>query len=186
MLSLRSALTTSFAATILAGGAATRALAQAASAMPESYRAVQISALQLQRRTLLAMADSMPENLYRDKVTPIQRDFAQQIHHAAVPFAMFLPRFMGAPAVTGLPDTAAVFNTRAGLRAYINGVYDYAEGVLRNQSASDREAMVPFFGSQKPRWQVWDELHQHTFWTAGQVVANFRKHNMAPPGFGFF
>ena len=186
MLPLRLALSASFAATILAGAGASRALAQAATTMPESYRAVQLSALQLQRRTLLAMADSMPENLYRDKATPAQRDFAQQVQHAAVPFAMFLPRFMGSAPVTGLPDTAAVFNTRAGLRAYVNAVYDYAEGVLRNQSAADREAMVPFFGTQKPRWQVWDELHQHTFWTAGQVVANFRKHNMAPPGFGFF
>ena len=160
--------------------------AQSADAMPESYRQVQLSALALQRRLLLSMADSMPERLYRDKVTPIQRDFAQQIQHAAVPYQMFLQRFMGAPAPTGLPDTAALLNSRAGLRAYVNAVYDYAEGVLRNQSAADREAQVPFFGMQKPRWQVWDELHQHTFWTAGQVVANFRKHGMAPPGFGFF
>ncbi len=154
--------------------------------MPESYREVQLSQLALQRRTLLAMADSMPENLYRDKATPVQRDFAAQVHHCAVPFVMFLPRFMGGAAPTGLPDTAAVFNTRAGLRAYINGVYDYAEGVLRSQSAADRETVVPFFGMQKPRWMIWDELHQHTFWTAGQVVANFRKQGMAPPPFGFF
>lgn len=173
------------AAALLA--AALAAVPSAARAqMPESYRQVQLDMLALQRRSLLAMADSMPERLYRDKATPVQRDFASQVHHAAVPYQMFLARFMGAPAPTGLPDTAAIFNTRAGLRAYVNGVYDYAEGVLRNQSAADREAMVPFFGSQKPRWQVWDELHQHTFWTLGQVVANFRKHDMAPPGFGFF
>ena len=46
--------------------------------------------------------------------------------------------------------------------------------------------MVSLFGTDMPRWQVWDELHEHTFWTAGQVIANFRKHGMAPPGFGFF
>jgi hypothetical protein len=37
-----------------------------------------------------------------------------------------------------------------------------------------------------PAWQVWDEIHTHTVWTAGQVVANFRKHGMAPPSFTFF
>lgn len=173
-------------ATALAAALAVVPLAPALAQMPESYREVQLSQLALQRRTLLAMADSMPERLYRDKATPAQRDFAGQIHHSAVPFVMFLPRFMGGTAPTGLPDTAAVFNTRAGLRAYINGVYDYAEGVLRGQSAADRETVVPFFGMQKPRWMVWDELHQHTFWTVGQVVANFRKHGMAPPPFGFF
>lgn len=186
MLHRRRVLIAALAAGVLAGSAVSRALAQSAAGMPEAYRQVQLSALELQRRMLLAMADSMPENLYRDKMTPIQRDFAQQLHHAAVPFAMFLPMFMGAPAPAGLPDTAAVFNTRAGLRGYINGVFDYAAGVLRSQSAADREARVTFFGSQIPRWQVWDELHQHTVWTAGQVVANFRKHGMAPPGFAFF
>jgi hypothetical protein len=174
------------AAVGLAAAALTAVPLTAHAQMPESYRQVQMSALQLQRRSLLAMADSMPERLYRDKVTPVQRDFAQQLQHCAAPFAMFLPRFMGAPAATGLPDTAAVLNTRAGMRAYINGVFDYAEGVLRTQTAADREVVVAFFGTQVPRWQVWDELHQHTFWTLGQVVANFRKHNMAPPGFGFF
>jgi hypothetical protein len=174
------------AATALLAAAVLAVPAVARAQMPESYRAVQLSALQLQRRTLLAMADSMPEHLFRDKATPAQRDFAQQLHHCAVPFAMFLPQFMNAPAPTGLPDTAATLNTRAGLRAYINGVYDYAEGVLRNQTPADREAVITFFGMQRPRWQLWDELHQHTFWTLGQAVANFRKHNMAPPPFGFF
>ena len=188
---LRSLLPTALALGALAGAAVPRASAQAARAatmtgMPESYRQVQLSALELQRRTLLAMADSMPEAMYRDKMTPIQRDFAQQLHHAAMPFPLFIPRFMSVPGPTGLPDTAAVFNTRAGMRAYINGVFDWATGVLRNQSAADREGHVAFFGNDMPRWQVWDELHQHTFWTAGQVVANFRKHGMAPPGFGFF
>ena len=37
-----------------------------------------------------------------------------------------------------------------------------------------------------PGWQVWDEIHTHTVWTAGQVVANFRKNGMAPPAFTFF
>ena len=64
--------------------------------MPESYRQVQVNALELQRSLLLAMADSMPERLYRDKVTPIQRDFAQQLGHAAGALAFIVSRFIGA------------------------------------------------------------------------------------------
>ncbi len=185
-MSLRRIHVTAALAIAALAGAVASAHAQGGGAMPESYRQVQLSALELQRRTLLAMADSMPERLYRDKVTRVQRDFAQQVHHATAPFALFLPRFMNVPAATGLPDTATIFNSRAGLRAYINAAFDYAANVLRTQSAADREARVTFFGNQIPRWQVWDELHQHTFWTAGQIVANFRKHGMAPPPFGFF
>jgi hypothetical protein len=154
--------------------------------MPESYRAVQMRMLKLQRSLLLAMADSMPESLYRDRVTPVQRDFAQQIHHAASAVAGITARYMETP-MPSLPDTAVTFGSRAGLTQFINGAYDYAESVLKAQTAASREGVVNFFGQMEiPRWQVWDEVHQHTLWTAGQIVANFRKHDMAPPGFGFF
>jgi len=39
-------------------------------AMPESYKNVQLKALQLQRRMLLTIADSMPERLYADRARP--------------------------------------------------------------------------------------------------------------------
>jgi hypothetical protein len=171
---------------LLAAGAALALAAPArAQDMPESYRAVQMRALELQRRSALAMADSMPERLYRDKVTPIQRDFAQQLGHVAGSMGFVVSQFVGVPGPQ-LPDTAVAFNSRAGMRSYINAAYDWAAGVLRNQTAADRAVMVTVFGTPMAKWQVWDEMHQHTFWTLGQVVANFRKNGMAPPGFGFF
>ena len=157
---------------------------QTAGAMPESYRAVQAKALELQRTMLLSMVDSMPERLYRDKATEAQRDFAQQIEHAAGAVVFIASRFIGATPPTNRPDTASYLNTRAGLRGYVNAVYDWAGGALTVQT--DRYKEVDLFGTKMPAWQVWDEIHQHTAWTAGQVVANFRKHGMAPPGFGFF
>lgn len=173
------------AAPTLAAAALALALAAPASAqMPDSYKQVQQSQLTLQRRSLLSMADSMPERLYRDKATPVQRDFAQQLQHVAGSLGFVLNHALQ----TGMPgrvDTAAMY-TRNGLKAYINASYDWADGILRNQSAADRNRTVSVFGSSMPGWQVWDEMHQHAFWTMGQVVANFRKNNMAPPGFGFF
>jgi hypothetical protein len=85
-----------------------------------------------------------------------------------------------------LQDTARVFNTRAGLKQYVNGAYDYLAGLLRNETAASRVQSYSLFGQQMPRWQVWDEIHTHTVWTAGQAVANFRKRGMAPPSFTFF
>jgi hypothetical protein len=170
---------------LAAGAALTLAVPARAQEMPESYRAVQLKALDLQRRSLLAMADSMPERLYRDKVTPIQRDFAQQLDHVAGSLAYVVSQAIGVP-MPQRPDTAAELNTRAGMRGYINATYDWASGVMRNQTAADRNMTTQLFGQSMPKWQVWDELHQHSFWTMGQVVANFRKNGMAPPGFGFF
>jgi hypothetical protein len=148
-------------------------------------RDVQLKMLEHQRKVLLQMVDSMPERLYRDKVTPVQRDFAGQIHHAAGAVATISRSTMAGPALT-LPDTATAFNTRAGLRSFVTAAYDYATALLRTQSDASRAETGNLFGQVMPRWQIWDELQLHTVWTAGQVVANFRKHNMAPPAFSFF
>lgn len=153
--------------------------------MPESYRQVQMNALELQRRMLVAMVDSMPERLYREKATPAQRDFAGQIQHAAGSLGFIGSRVLGATP-PARADTASILNSRAALRAYVNGIYDWAANVLKNQSATDRGKEVNLFDHKMPAWQVWDEIHQHTIWTAGQVVANFRENGMAPPGFAFF
>jgi hypothetical protein len=153
---------------------------------PETVRDAQMRQLELQRTMLLAMADSMPEGLYRDKVMPVQRDFAQHVHHAASAMVFICVRFMGAERPS-LPDTSVALNSREALTGYVNAAYDFAVQELRQQSEEDRAVVTGFFGGMEiPKWQVWDEIHQHTVWTAGQIVGNFRKHGMAPPGFGFF
>ena len=148
-------------------------------------RDVQLKMLEHQRKVLIQMVDSMPERLYRDRVTPSQRDFANQIHHAAGSAAGIARQMMGGGPLT-LPDTGTAFNTKAGLRSFVTAAYDYAANLLRTQTEAARGETVNLFGQQMTRWQVWDEIHMHTVWTAGQIVANFRKHGMAPPAFTFF
>lgn len=153
------------------------------------YRQLQRQALETQRKVLLSMADSMPERLYRDKTTPAQRDFAQQLHHVVNSNLLIAGFYISTDTTVRPPraDTAAVFNTRAGMRAYINAGYDYLGGLLDRGSDADRSTVVAFFdGKRYPRWQLWDELNQHAMWTLGQAVANFRKNGMAPPPFLFF
>jgi hypothetical protein len=144
----------------------------------------QLRMLEHQRKVLLQMVDSMPERLYLDKVTPTQRHFAGQIHHAAGAVALIARQTMSGPAVT-LPDTTA-FASRANLRNFVMQSYDYATALIRTQTDASRSEEGDLFGSKMPKWQIWDELHMHTVWTAGQIVGNFRKHNMAPPAFTFF
>lgn len=153
--------------------------------MPEGYKAVLLRKLSMERSLMLAMADSMPQEYYRDAVTPIQRDFAQQLHHAMLGVTFLAPRNLGVPAPS-LPDTATALNSKAALREYINAAYDWADRTVGGLSVADLNETVDFFGNTMPRWQMLDELYMHTIWTAGQVVANFRKHGMAPPGFSFF
>jgi hypothetical protein len=159
---------------------------EAMHSMSDTHRDAQMRQLGAQRSLLVAMADSMPESLYRDRATPEQRDFAQQVHHAASAVVFIAARYFSAEPPQQ-PDTAATFNTREGLKTFINTAYDFAGDVLKKQSMESRMEVVNFFGQMDiPRWQIWDEIHQHSMWTAGQLVANFRKNGMAPPAFAFF
>ena len=158
--------------------------ARAQAEQPGHSRESQQTMLAWQRKALLAMVDSMPERLYRDKATPAQRDFAQQIQHAAGS-AAYLASIMSGPPMK-LPDTSVAFKSRVGLEAYVNAAFDYAERVFKGQSGAVRAAPAKLFGKPMPSWQIWDELYTHTVWTAGQIVANFRKNGMAPPAFTFF
>jgi hypothetical protein len=150
------------------------------------YRSVQARALDMQRQLLLAMADSMPESLYRDKATPVQRDFAQQIRHAAGEAHRIGAFAMGLTGAAELPDTAIALASRAGLKGYINAAYEHLGQWLSSQTDQSRNEVINFFGSEVTRWMVWDEISAYTVWTAGQVVANFRKNGMAPPAFHYF
>ena len=134
---------------------------------------------------LYALGRSYDSRAARSVNLRAARDFAQQIHHAANAAGYIASTMMNGPKLA-LPDTAAALASRAGLRGFVNAAYDYAAALLRDQSAESRAETVSLFDHPMPRWQVWDEIHAHTVWTAGQAVANFRKHGMAPPAFTLF
>jgi hypothetical protein len=155
--------------------------------MPAEYRDIQIRAQETQRALLLSMVDSMPERLYRVAAGIGQRDFAQQIHHAANANQYIVAHYiLGWDSLAIRPDTARIFNSRAALHEFVSQSYDFSLRTLRAQSAEDRQGTIWYFGQKIPRWMVWDELNQHTIWTAGQIVANFRAQGMAPPSFLYF
>ena len=155
-------------------------------AISPEYRAVQRRAVEMQRRTLLALADSMPERLYRDRLTPVQRDLARQIAHAAGEAYRIGAVVMGLEQVPNLPDTSAAFASRLALDAYINFAYDHVGKWIDAQPERERLQVIDFFGDRVARWMVWDEISAYTIWTAAQTVGIFRRNGMAPPSFSYF
>lgn len=148
-------------------------------------RKVQLRQLEWQRSVLLAMVDSMPEDLYRDKVTAEQRDFAQQLYHS-VGFPQLIChgiKEMDPPAV----DTASVLNSAGAMKDFINEAFDFCEEAVGNWPEEDRVSLVTSgSGVSTPKAEFVDQAFLHTAYTLGQVVANFRKHGMAPPAFPYF
>ena len=156
-------------------------------AMPPEYRDIQVRAQETQRNLLLSMVDSMPERFYRLVAAPGQRDFAQQIHHAANANLYIVSHYiLGWDSLPLRPDTAVIFNSREGLRGFVSQAYEFSLRTLREQADADRQTTIWYFGQKMPKWMIWDELNQHTIWTAGQIVANFRAQGMPPPPFLYF
>jgi hypothetical protein len=155
--------------------------------MPPEYREIQLRAQQAQRALLLSMVDSMPEQFYRTAAADGQRDFAQQIHHAVNANQYIVSHYLlGWDSLPVRPDTARIFSSRVALREFVNASYDFSIRALREEATADRQQLIWYFGQKMPKWMVWDELNQHTIWTAGQIVANFRSHGMPPPSFLYF
>jgi hypothetical protein len=149
-------------------------------------KSVQLRQLEWQKNTIIRMAEAMPEDLYSDKVTPEQRNFAEQLLHAAEFAPMVCGRFI-AGTRPSLPDAEAAHTNAEAMVAYVTAAYDFCTEAVENQSDADREAVIDFFGMMRiPRAETLDQVYLHTVWTLGQVVANFRKHGMAPPEFVFF
>ncbi|MEE8384747.1 MAG: DinB family protein [Dehalococcoidia bacterium] len=158
----------------------------AAQTGPVAPRDVQRRQLEWQKNTMLQMVEAMPENLYSDKATPEQRSFAEQILHAAGFAPMVCGQFI-AGTVASLPDAEAAGASTASMAGYITAAYDFCLEALAGQSDADRQTIIEFFGMMSiPKAETLDHVYRHTTWTLGQVVANFRKHGMAPPEFGFF
>ena len=127
-----------------------------------------------------------PEELYREKVTPEQRDFAEQLVHATVYSPLICKR-----AILGVefspPDTASVLNSTEAMKGYITESFDFCIDVVRNQTDEDRAALTRGFeGDQVPKSEILDQVYVHAAFTIGQVVANFRKHGLAIPEYPFF
>ena len=158
----------------------------AAQTAPVAPRSVQQRQLEWQKNYIIAMAEAMPENLYSDKATPEQRSFAEQLMHAAGFAPMACGRFISGTEPS-LPAAEAAATSRAALVAYVTAAYDFCLATAASQPDDEREEVVDFFGMmQIPRAETLDHVYLHTVWTLGQVVANFRKHGMAPPEFVFF
>jgi hypothetical protein len=153
--------------------------------MPGEYRAVQLASLASQRAFLHAMADSMPERFYDRVDNPGQRTFAEHVYHASTANAQAVDRFMDGPAFEA-PDMARAVASRGALRASTDAAFDYIRSILEAQTHEAWQGTLSFAGRTIPTWQFWDELNEHTYWTLGEIVGNFRSVGLAPPAFRFF
>jgi len=144
---------------------------------------VQLRQIEWQRSVILEMIDAMPAEHFRDSVTPEQRDFADQLFHAAM-VSEFLCEMGILDEAPAPPETDTFRGDAESLKGYITASYGRCEELLADLTEEKHaEVIQPFGGSGMPRGELLDQGYLHAAMTLGQVVANFRKHGMAPPPF---
>lgn len=137
------------------------------------YREVQREALEMRRRMLLAMVDSMTGAAMPAERAALRSTFAMQVRHFVdAETGIAYQWIAGRPRVTVPPDTAFMAGDRAALMAYVNRQYDFLADLLMLESETSRNERVDFLGVMKPRWQVWDEIHQRSLWSAGRIAGS--------------
>ena len=132
------------------------------------------------KRTLIALAEAMPEERFSYKPTPEQRDFGQQVLHVATANVINLNFLRGKAAAPVIDRTATA--KAAAIKAMADS-FDYGEALLREQTDQSMFETVQtnqFLGPSS-RARVVYFLLGHSWDIYGQMVVYLRLNGRVPP-----
>jgi uncharacterized damage-inducible protein DinB len=132
------------------------------------------------KRTLIALAEAMPEERFSYKPTPEQRDFGQQVLHVATANVINLNFLRGKAAAPAIDRTATA--KAAAIKAMADS-FDYGEALLREQTDQSMFETVQtnqFLGPSS-RARVVYFLLGHSWDIYGQMVVYLRLNGRVPP-----
>ncbi len=129
---------------------------------------------------MMAIAAAMPEETFRFKSTPGQRDYGQHIMHVASANMAYLRFFGGRAAAPAFNRDAA---SKAEILQALAASFDFGEALLREQSDQSLLQVVDtnqFLGpSSKVRIIFF--LNGHTWDIYGQMAVYLRLNGITPP-----
>jgi uncharacterized damage-inducible protein DinB len=153
------------------------------SAQAPSIQAGALADWSSQKDTLVKLANVMPEDKFRFKPTPPQRDYGEQILHIAEANVVQMGRL-------GAKITAPTINMRATSKAEIvkalEDSFDYGIAVLKEQTdqtmvqAAETTRFDRFMGPST-RSRVVAYIMGHTWDIYGQMVVYVRLNGLTPP-----
>jgi hypothetical protein len=158
---------------------AQQAPARAAAGASMPSRAVLLEDVERSRQNVLKYLDAAPDSMLAFRPMPGVRTFAGQVAHAAGANPFILA---GAWKVQSRfrPDSTAE-QSKAGLRALVNGAYDEFARLVREAPESQLTASGTFANMTKPNWRWVGTALEHSTWTLGQTVPYLRANSVTPP-----
>ena len=159
---------------------AQEAAAPAAAAGGATVRGDLIKDWERQKKTLMAIADAMPEDKFGYKSTPAQRSYAEQIMHVATVNVDILKLVGGKVAPPSFTVESA--KTKADILEALSESYDHGIALLNEQTdASITETVEAAFLGPSTKARVFWFLLGHSMDIYGQMAVYLRLNGIVPP-----
>jgi len=130
---------------------------------------------------IMKSADAMPESKYSYRPTKDVRSFAEILNHVADISYTLCSNVKG----EATPGTAAAKGSKAEIKAYLKGSFDYCDGVYSGFTDAHLNDPANFFGVKTNKMFILTQVGNHDALHYGNLVTYLRLNDIEPSG-GWF
>ena len=130
---------------------------------------------------IMKSADAMPESKYSYRPTKDVRSFAEILTHVADISYTLCSNVKG----EATPGMAAAKGSKAEIKAYLKGSFDYCDGVYSGFTDAHLNAPADFFGVKTNKMFILTQVGNHDALHYGNLVTYLRINGLEPSG-GWF
>jgi uncharacterized damage-inducible protein DinB len=130
---------------------------------------------------ILKSADAMPESKYSYRPTKEVRSFAEILIHVADISYILCSNVKG----EATPGTAAAKGSKAEIKAYLKGSFDYCDGVYSGFTDAHLNDPADFWGAKTNKMFILTQVGNHDALHYGNLVTYLRINGLEPSG-GWF
>ncbi|MEO0895447.1 MAG: DinB family protein [Bacteroidota bacterium] len=130
----------------------------------------------------LALADSMPAELYSYKPSEDVFTFSKQLTHT-IDFAG--GQLMGQGLIEKSPFSGRKWEvyTKAQVIESLTELYDFVDSVVKVIPDAELAKTINFMGQEVPAFRVFQAIENHTIHHRGQALIYMRMNGITPPGY---
>jgi uncharacterized damage-inducible protein DinB len=130
---------------------------------------------------IMKAADAMPESKYSYRPTKDVRSFGEIVTHVADISYILCSNVKG----EATPGTTAAKGSKAEIKVYLKGSFDYCDGVYSGFTDAHLNAPANFFGTKTNKMFILTQAGNHDALHYGNLVTYLRINDIEPSG-GWF
>ena len=130
---------------------------------------------------IMKSADAMPESKYSYRPTKEVRSFGEILNHVGDISYILCSNVKG----EATPGTAAAKGSKAEIKAYLKGAFDYCDGVYSGFTDAHLNDPADFFGAKTNKMFVLTQVGNHDALHYGNLATYLRLNGLEPSG-GWF